>query len=82
MTEVHIPGGVLRYLHLKRRLGTFWGLKILIFNIFGVFRRINIFWGMQKLWMFFFFFFFLGGGGGHYKTGLFGGSFLHFRAFS
>ena len=35
-----------------RRLGSFFGLKILNFNTFGVFRIINIFWGMKILEIF------------------------------
>ena len=42
--------------------GYFWGFKILNFNIFGVFRNINIFWGMKILWIFL---------GGHHKNGLY-----------
>ena len=46
----------------------------------GVFRKINIFWGMK---IFFFFFFGGGGGGGHLKIGLYSGVIsLHFRVFS
>ena len=41
-----------------RRLRPFWGFKILNFNIFGVFRKMNIFF------LFLFFFFWGGGGGG------------------
>ena len=38
---------------------------------FGVFRKINIFWGMKILWIFF---------GGHYKIGLYLGVIsVHFR---
>ena len=44
------------------------GLKVLYFNIFGVFRKMNIFWGMIKIWIFF---------GGNHKTGLFLGSFIY-----
>ena len=44
------------------------GLKALYFNIFGVFRKMNIFGGMIKLWIFL---------GGHHKTGLFLGSFIY-----
>ena len=31
----------------------FLGFKILNFNIFGGFRKLNIFWGMKLLWIFF-----------------------------
>ena len=36
-------GGTLIFSHI-RRLGLFLGFKILNFNIFGVFRKMNIFW--------------------------------------
>ena len=53
-------------------LDHFGGFKIMNFNTFGVFRKMNIFGGMMKLWIFFFFFFFWGGGGGgHHKWGYF-----------
>ena len=29
----------------------FWGFKIFNFNIVWVFRKMNIFWGMKKLWI-------------------------------
>ena len=35
-----------------RRLKQFLGFKIFGFNIFGSFRKMNIFWGMIKLWIF------------------------------
>ena len=31
----------------------FWEFKILNINILGVFRKMNIFWGMKILWIFF-----------------------------
>ena len=34
------------------RLGSFLGFKILNVNIFGVFRKINMFWGMTIFWIF------------------------------
>ena len=36
-----------------RWLGSFFGFKIVNFKIFGVFRKINVFWGMKILWIFF-----------------------------
>ena len=33
--------------------GYFWGFKILNFNIFGGFQKMNIFGGMTILWIFF-----------------------------
>ena len=45
-------GGTLIFLYI-RRLGSFFGgFKILIFKFLGVFRKINIFWGMNVLWIF------------------------------
>ena len=35
------------------RLRSFLGIKILNFNIFGVFRKLNIFWDMKILWILF-----------------------------
>ena len=39
-----------------RRLWSFFsfggGVKVLNFNILGVFRKMNIFWGMKILWIF------------------------------
>ena len=46
--------GVLRYFHVYVVSGYFLGLKNLNFDIFWVFRKINIFWGMMILWIFFF----------------------------
>ena len=44
------------------------------FNIFGVFRKINIFLGMKILWMFFW---------GHHKIGLYLEVIsMHFKVFS
>ena len=56
------------------RLGPFFGFKILNFDIFGVFRKINIFWGMKILWIFFW---------GHHKIGLYLEVIsMHFKVFS
>ena len=55
-------------------------LKLLNFNIFGGFRKLNIFRGMKILWIFFF-----GGGGGGVITKLgyiLGEMSMHFRVFS
>ena len=49
---------IFSYIH---RLGSFLGFKIVNFNIFGVFQKMSIFWGMKILWIYFFFFW--GGGG-------------------
>ena len=38
-------GGTLIFSHIRRLGPFFWGVKILNFNIFGVFRKMNIFWG-------------------------------------
>ena len=68
------PGGVLCYFHTYVDSGHFWGLKILNFNIFGGFRKINIFWGYEVLWIFFW---------GHHKIELYLGVISrHFRVFS
>ena len=53
-------GGTLIFSHI-RRLGPFLGFKILNFNIFGVFRKINIFGGYEDFVDIF---------GGHHKIGL------------
>ena len=53
-----------------RWLGTFFlggGQNFGFQYIFGVFRKINIFWGLMILWIFF---------GGHHKIGLYLGAFL------
>ena len=36
-----------------RRLGPFLGVQNFYFNIFGGFRKMNILWGMNILWIFF-----------------------------
>ena len=45
-------GGTLKCLYI-RRPGYFFGFKILNFNIFWGFQKINIFSGMKILWIFF-----------------------------
>ena len=52
------------------RLSPFLGFKILNFNILGVFREMNIFWGFED----FVDIFFVGRGGGYCKTGLLSGA--------
>ena len=44
-------GGTLTFLYI-RRLGLFLGFKILNFNIFEVFQKVNIFGSMKILWIF------------------------------
>ena len=57
-----------------RRLGSFFWFKILNFNIFWVFRKMNIFGGIKILWIFF---------GGHHKIGLYLGVIsMHFMVSS
>ena len=57
-----------------RRACSFFGVQILNFNTFWVFRKINIFWGMKTLWIFL---------GGHHKIGLYLGVIsMHFMVFS
>ena len=45
-------GGTLIFSHI-RRLGLFFGFKILNFNNYWVFRKMNIFLNMKILWIFF-----------------------------
>ena len=45
-------GGTLNCLYILR-LGLFFGFKILNFNIFWGFQKIDIFGGMKILWIFF-----------------------------
>ena len=45
-------GGVLRYFHTYVGLGHFFGLEFSISIFLGVFRKINIFWGMKILQIF------------------------------
>ena len=47
-----------------RRLGSFFGGQTFEFQYFGVFRKINIFWGYEDFVDF-------GGGGGLHKIGLY-----------
>ena len=55
-------GGVYSDIFTHRRLGPFFGAKILNFNIFGSFQqKKNTFWGMKILWIFL---------GGDYTIGL------------
>ena len=57
-----------------RRLWLFFAFKILNFNIFGVFKKINTTGGMLILWIFFW---------GHHKIDLYLGVIsMHFRVFS
>ena len=56
-----------------RRLKQFLGFKIFGFNIFGSFRKMNIFWGMIKFWIFL---------GVITKLECFGVVSINFRAFS
>ena len=72
--------GVLRYFHTNIRLGPFFWFKILKFNIFGGFRKINSFGGYEENVDIFFFW----GGGDHYIIKLIWGGVIsiHFRAFS
>ena len=67
-------GGTLIFSYI-RRLGSFFGFKILKFNIFGGgFRKMNIFWGLKILWIFF---------RGHHKISLnLGVISMHFRVLS
>ena len=52
----------------------FWGVKFLNFNICLVFRIMNIFWGMEILWIYLW---------GHPKIGLVLGVIsMYFRVFS
>ena len=70
-------GGVLRYFHTNIRLGPFFWFKILKFNIFGGFRKINSFGGYEEIVDIL--------GGDHYIIGLIWGGgviSIHFRAFS
>ena len=55
-------GGTLIFSHI-RRLGPFFGLKILNFNIFWGFQKNEYFWGYDD-------FVDILGGGGHHKIGL------------
>ena len=71
---VCVCGGDTLIFSYKRRLGPFFGFKILNFNIFVFFRKINILGGKKILWIFL---------GGHHKIGLYLGVIsMHFRVFS
>ena len=65
--KVQTPGcvcggwGTLIYSYILRRLGPYFWLKILNFNLFGVFSKINVFGVMKILWIFC---------GGQHKIGL------------
>ena len=49
---VHVLGmQTLPSLHIYVGSDQFWGFKIFNFNIVWVFRKMNIFWGMKKLWI-------------------------------
>ena len=78
-TDMNIPGGggVTLIFSYIRRLGSFFGVQNLNFNIFFlVFRKINTLyiWGMKILWIFL---------GGHHKIGLYLVVIsMHFRVFS
>ena len=61
-TSFEWGGGTLIFSHI-RRLRLFWGIQILNFNIFWVFRKKKIVWGMKIVWLLFS----LGGGGGPHK---------------
>ena len=54
-------GGTLIFSYIHR-FGSFLGFKILNFNIFGGFQKINLSLGMKILWIFF---------RGHHKIGLY-----------
>ena len=65
-------GGTLIFSHV-RRLGLFFGFKILNFNNYWVFRKMNIFLDMKILWIFF--------GGSSQKWASLGVISMHFRVF-
>ena len=68
------PRGGTLILSYIRRLGSFFGFKILNFNIFGGFQKNEYFWGYENLWIYFW---------GHPKIGLALGSIsMNFRVFS
>ena len=63
-------GGTLIFSYIYVGLDHFFGFKILNFNIFGGFRNMIIFWGMEILWIY------------PHKTGLvLRGNSIHFRVF-
>ena len=66
-------GGTLIFSYISR-LGSFFGFKILNFNIFWDFQKNEYFWGIKILWIFL---------GGHHKIGLYLGVIsMHFMVFS
>ena len=66
-------GGTLIFLYI-RRLGLFFGVKILNFNIFGGFQKNEYFFGYEEFVDIFL---------GHHKIGQYLGSIsMHFRVFS
>ena len=66
-------GGTLIFSYIYR-LGSFFWFQILNLTIFGVFRKMNIFWGMKILWIFVW---------DHHKIGLYLGVMsMYFRVFS
>ena len=66
-------GGTLIFSYI-RRLGSFLGFKNLNFNIFGVFRKSEYFWGYEDFMDIFW---------GHRTIGLYlGVTYMHFRVFS
>ena len=72
-TSVRKGGGTVIFSYI-RRLGPFFLGQIFEFQYFLVFRKMNIFWGMNILWIFF---------RGHPKIGLvLGVIFMYFRVFS
>ena len=49
---LHVLGmQTLPKLHIYVGSDHFWGFKFFNFNIVWVFRKMNIFWGMKKLWI-------------------------------
>ena len=66
-------GGTLIFSYI-RRLGSFFWFKISNFNMYWVYRKMNIFRCMKILWIFF---------GGHHKIELYLGVIsMHFMVFS
>ena len=81
--RIHVPQGcTLIFSYIRSFVGSshFLGFKIFNSNIFGVFRKMNIFGDMKILWiLFFFFFFFFGGGGSSHNWTIFLGNFYAFK---
>ena len=46
LSDPHLQGGTLIFSYI-RRLGPFFGFKILNFNIFGGFQKNEYFWGIK-----------------------------------